>query len=191
MKNVDLKNKKIEFNHNQNRFIFETCTGLFSPRYIDKGTLIMLDNIDFQKDDIVLDLGCGYGVVGIIAAKIISAEQIYMSDVNPIAVSYAVKNALRNGVEGVNIQISDVYESFGDMNFTKIICNPPYHTDFSVAKRIIEGAFYRLLPEGTLYLVTKRKEWYKRKCISVFGGVKIIEKDNYFVFKSYKKISLQ
>ena len=169
---------------------FETNQALFSPRYIDKGTLTMLGTVQFSPDDIVLDLGCGYGVVGIVAAQTVKPEHIYMTDVNSVAIACSALNLQRNQVTGVQLLQSDLYEALGDYRFTKILCNPPYHTDFSIAKRIIEGGYRRLLPEGELYLVTKRKEWYKRKCISVFGGVKITEKDGYFVFRSVKKKSL-
>ncbi len=176
----------IQMNYRDRTLTFETQQDLFSPRYVDKGTIAMLETVSFMMDDIVLDLGCGYGVVGIVAAQAVKPENVFLVDVNPTAIEYSTLNAQRNYVTDIHILQSDVYEALGDIRFTKILCNPPYHTDFSIAKKIIEGGYRKLLPEGELILVTKRKEWYKRKCISVFGGVKITEKDGYYVFRSVK-----
>ena len=65
--------------------------------------------------------------------------------------------------------------------------NPPYHADFSVPKAFIEKGFNRLQIGGKMVMVTKRKEWYKNKLISIFGGVSITEIDGYYVFISEKR----
>lgn len=186
MTNINDTTRIIHKSYMGKTLTFETRQDLFSPRYIDNGTIAMIEAATFTKDDVVLDLGCGYGTVGIVAAQTVKPENVYMVDVNPSAIECSTVNALKNQVN-VHIIQSDLYEGLEDIRFTKILCNPPYHSDFSIAKRIIEGGYRKLLPEGELYLVTKRKEWYKKKCISMFGGVKIIEKDGYFVFRSVKK----
>jgi 16S rRNA (guanine1207-N2)-methyltransferase len=78
-------------------------------------------------------------------------------------------------------------DALDETGFDCILSNPPYHTDFSVAKRFIEKGFNRLKPGGRMYMVTKRKEWYKNKFISVFGGVRIYEIDGYYVFEAEKR----
>ena len=65
--------------------------------------------------------------------------------------------------------------------------NPPYHTDFSVAKEFIEGSYKHLQKGGCLVMVTKRFEWYKNKIKSVFGGVRWTESNGYFVFRAEKR----
>lgn len=114
---------------------FETESSMFSPNSIDNGTLALLSVIDFLPSDKVLDLGCGYGAVGILTGKLIGEEN----------------------------------------DFTLILCNPPYHADFSVPKKFIEIGFKKLAMGGKLVMVTKRLDWYKNKLISVFGGVKVQE----------------
>ena len=138
-------------------------------------------------NDKILDLGCGYGTVGIYAAKKIGAQKVMMTDKETLAVEVAEKNAVINGVEGIKIEVSDAYDNINDKDFTKILSNPPYHTDFSVAKKFIEKGFNRLVLNGRMYMVTKRKEWYKNKLIAIFGGVKIWEIDGYYVFMAVKK----
>ena len=75
-----------------------TREGLFSPRQIDRGTQAMLSTVALEPGMRVMDLGCGCGVVGIAAARICGAENVWMSDVDPLAVETARENAARNGV---------------------------------------------------------------------------------------------
>ena len=172
------------------RVSLETRRGLFSPEHIDRGTLAMLSHVQIAPGMRILDLGCGYGVVGIVAAKIAGEENVFMSDADPMAVETARRNAERNGVGGVQVCVSDGFQSVDASGFDLILSNPPYQTDFSVAKGFIEKGFNRLKIGGRLYMVTKRREWYKNRMISVFGGVEIHETDGYFVFVSERR-SLQ
>ena len=166
---------------------FETSSACFSPDGIDKGTLAMLSVVDFSVDDKVLDLGCGYGIVGIYAAKLISEANIVMSDNDELCVDLSIKNALLNGVSGVKVVLSDGFRNIVDNDFSIILSNPPYHSDFSVAKHFIEKGFNRLNIGGKMIMVTKRKDWYKNKFISIFGGVKISEINDYFIFTAEKR----
>ncbi len=170
---------------------FKTSEKLFSYRSADKGTLFMLDKCDIGKDDIVLDLGCGYGLVGIACAKIAEEENIIMCDVDPVAVEYAKQNAILNNVEKVTVVQSNAYENIEKSNFTLILSNPPYHADFSVPKRFIEEGYGKLASNGRLLMVTKRLEWYKKKFISVFGGVRIFRCEDYYVFMGIKSRDLK
>src|SRR5258708_6410733 len=86
---------------------FETSPSLFSPRYPDQGTLAMLSSVSFMPGDKVLDLGCGYGVVGIFAAKLLEPRQVFMLDNDPEAIRCAAKNVAENGVEGVTVVLSE------------------------------------------------------------------------------------
>lgn len=168
----------------------ETRPGLFSPEHVDRGTLSMLSHVKIASGMRIMDLGCGCGVVGIVAAKIAGEENVFMSDADPMAVETARRNAERNGVGGVQVCVSDGFQSVDASGFDLILSNPPYQTDFSVAKGFIEKGFNRLKIGGKLYMVTKRRAWYKNKMISVFGGVEIRETDGYYVFIAERR-SLQ
>ena len=167
--------------------VFETAPGLFSPGGIDGGTLAMLSNVDFRLDDKVLDLGCGYGVVGILAARLIGPEKVTMVDIDERAVEYAARNAALNQVEGVRIVWSNGLADLDDAGYTLILSNPPYHEDFSVPKAFIEKGFNRLAIGGRMYMVTKREKWYRNKLTTVFGGVKVWKLQDYFVFMAEKR----
>ena len=138
----------------------ETCAGLFSPEHVDRGTLAMLSAAVLTPGMKVLDLGCGCGVVGIAAAKKCGAENVWMLDANPLAVDTAARNAERNGVSGVHIVLSDGFRTLDEAGFDLILSNPPYQSDFSVAKHFIEKGFNRLRIGGSMVMVTKRLEWY-------------------------------
>ena len=147
----------------------------------------MLSVASFTQDDKVLDLGCGYGAVGIYAAKLIGAKNVFMSDSDVKSIEFAGKNIELNGVDGIRIIHSTGFENITEKDFTMILSNPPYHSDFSVPKHFIEKGFNRLRLGGRMYIVTKRKDWYKNKLTTIFGGVKIHEIDSYYVFYSEKR----
>ena len=113
----------------------ETRPGLFSPERADRGTLAMLSRAAFAPGMKVMDLDCGSGLVGIVAAKLCGEENVCMSDVDPIAVETAEKNARLNGVGGVHLAVSDGFSGVDWTGFDLILSNPPYQSDFSVATR--------------------------------------------------------
>lgn len=167
--------------------VLETAPGIFSPTAIDQGTSLLLSLVELEHTDKVLDLGCGYGAMGIVAAKLLSPSQVYMIDNDPKSIRLAGENAALNGVPGVHILLSDGFRTLRETGFTKILCNPPYHTDFSVAKHFIEKGFNRLAIGGELWMVTKREKWYRNKLASVFGGVRVVAEQPYFLFQSIKR----
>ncbi|MEA4888809.1 MAG: methyltransferase [Clostridiaceae bacterium] len=171
------------------RLRLETDPRLFSPRQPDLGTLAMLETVTLQSGDQVLDLGCGYGLVGLAAAQIIAPEQVVLVDIDPLAVAAARRNAVVNNCPGVRIYQGDgpAAADAAEVKYTLILCNPPYHTDFSVARRLIEQSFPRLADGGRLILVVKRLIWYKNKMTSVFGGVHVQMKDGYYILTAEKR----
>ena len=177
---------------------FFTSNSLFSPGGIDKGTLFMIKcaeitmangvhNFDCSQSDYILDMGCGYGAVGIYFAKILSPQNVVMSDIDAKAVALATKNAELNGVCGIKIIESDGFKNLAMSGFAHIFSNPPYHADFSIPKHFIEKGFNRLKLGGKMHMVTKRNDWYKNKLTAIFGGVKILRQDGYYVFQAEKR----
>jgi 16S rRNA (guanine1207-N2)-methyltransferase len=167
---------------------FITDPEVFSPSFADRGTLAMLSYVMLDKSNTLLDLGCGYGLVGIYASKVLSPTKVTMCDISDKAVELSKKNAEYNQVsDGLTILQSDGFRNLPNGEYSVILSNPPYHVDFSVPKHFIEESYRRLIMGGKLYMVTKRKDWYKNKIISVFGGVEIHEKDGYYIFIAQKR----
>lgn len=178
---------KIEKEINGINVTLDTGDYYFSPDEIDRGTLAMLSAVEVSREDKILDLGCGYGIVGIYLAKLSGGAEIVMSDVSEDAVRLSEDNLMLNGVTSARVVLSDGLASVEDKDFTLILSNPPYHTDFKVAKGFIENGFRKLRTGGRMVMVTKRLDWYKNKLISVFGGVRIKEIDGYYVFEAEKR----
>ncbi|MBE5966097.1 MAG: class I SAM-dependent methyltransferase [Lachnospiraceae bacterium] len=168
---------------------FKTNDNVFSPSAVDIGTLSMLSQVEFKSTDKVLDLGCGYGIVGILAGKLIGAENVTLCDISDDAICLSKINADRNNIENLKIVKSNGLENITDNDFTLILSNPPYHVDFSVPKHFIEVGFKKLTIGGKMVMVTKRKDWYKNKLTSIFGGVQITEINGYYVFIAEKRSS--
>ena len=165
----------------------ETAPGLFSPGHVDRGTLAMLSVAGFESGMKVLDLGCGCGVVGILAARKCGPENVWLVDIDPAAVDIARRNAAENGVPQVTCLVSDGLSALDETGFDLILSNPPYQSDFKVAKSFIEKGFNRLKIGGRLMIVTKRRSWYENKLRTIFGGVKAREIDGYFVFEAQRR----
>jgi len=164
----------------------ETDPRLFSPTEVDAGTLAMLSCVRFSPQDKILDLGCGYGVVGIVAAKLVGPERVFMIDSDARATTIAAKNAELNGLKGVTVLQSDGFNDIREAGFTKILCNPPYHVDFRVPKHFVHKGFNRLLVGGTLWMVTQRETWYRNKLRAIFGNVRAHPRCPYMVFEATK-----
>ncbi len=159
---------------------------LFSPAHADRGTLAMLAFAQFLPGQKVLDLGCGCGIAGIYAAMMCGAENVVMCDNDPRAVAAARENARANGFD-IKTYESDGLSCVPESGFDYILTNPPYQSDFAVAKHFIEKGFNRLKIGGNMLMVTRRRTWYANKLRAVFGGVKVYEKDGYFIFEAQKR----
>ena len=123
----------------------------------------MLRWVNIEPQDKVLDLGCGYGVVGIYAVHRTDPASVWLVDVDPVAVEFAKRNLWLNGVDGATPLVSDGFSDLSESGFTKILCNPPYHVDFSVPKRLIEKGFNRLVLGGSMILVLWIKHMIHRR----------------------------
>jgi len=175
---------------NGHEYLFKTPSGVYSYGRIDKATKILLDHMVVHGESL-LDLGCGYGVIGIVAKKEYPRMKVFMSDINKRAVEFAKINAKDNNVD-VDIRWGDLYEPWKDMRFDMIVCNPPIVAGKKVWMKIIEDAPEYLNDGGSLQMVAyhnkggKRIKGYMEK---VFGNVEDIWKEGGIrIYRSVKGV---
>jgi len=169
------------------KMTFLTDAGVFSKKMIDYGSQVLLSTLDFQEGESVLDVGCGYGPIGLSLAKA-QGVAVTMVDVNERALDLAKKNASRNGVEA-QIFSSDVYEAVEGV-FDHVISNPPIRAGKKVVHQVIEEAYDHLNLSGTLTIVIQKKQGApsaKAKMEEVFGNAEVVKKDKgYYILRSEK-----
>ncbi len=167
---------------------FATDRGVFSGGRVDKGTMLLIESITVSEKDNILDLGCGYGVIGIAFSNY--TGKVLMTDINERAVELAKTNAKLNKLSNVDVMQCDLYEGLGTKKFDKIICNPPIRAGKSVVNKIIELAPGHLAPGGSLYLVAQTKQGAKsiaKRMKEVFGNQEYVKKSGgYRVMVSVK-----
>lgn len=187
--------KEISFRFWCINYSFITDNGVFSKDGIDFGTRVLLDTICNHNElgDNILDVGCGYGPIGIMLKKIYPDRQFEMVDVNPRAVLLAKDNAVKNQVE-VNIHESNVYEQVTGNTFTDIITNPPIRAGKAVIYRIFEEAYDHLGDGGSLWVVIRKQQGALsavKKIDEVFGNCVILRREKgYFILKAKKTLTI-
>lgn len=168
-------------------FTFLTDSGVFSKKMIDYGSQVLLNTMNFEKGKTLLDLGCGYGPLGISLAKV-QGVQATMVDINNRAIDLAQKNAEKNGVTAIIFQ-SNIYERVTG-TFDYIISNPPIRAGKQVVHTIIADSINYLNDGGSLTIVIQKKQGApsaKAKMEEIFGNVDILKRDKgYYILRSTK-----
>lgn len=169
------------------RLTFLTDAGVFSKKMIDYGSRVLLSVLDFEAGERVLDVGCGYGPLGLTLAKA-QGVAATMLDINQRALDLAQKNAERNQISADIFQ-SNVYEKVSGI-FDHIISNPPIRAGKQVVHEVISGSYEHLTEGGDLTLVIQKKQGApsaKSKMETVFGNCEIVKKDKgYYILRSEK-----
>lgn len=168
-------------------FTFLTDSGVFSKKMVDYGSQVLLNTLDFEKGKTLLDLGCGYGPLGISLAKVQGVKPT-MVDINNRAIDLAKQNAQKNGVEADIFQ-SNIYEKVNG-TFDYIISNPPIRAGKQVVHTIISESINYLKVGGNLTIVIQKKQGApsaKAKMEEVFGNVEILKRvKGYYILRSEK-----
>lgn len=190
--NAEKNEKSFEVTLKGNTLTLSTDSGVFSKERVDFGSQVMIEAIDPSvfPNGIVLDMGCGYGPVGLSLAKAYPELSIEMVDVNERALDLAKKNAEENDIANVKIYQSSIYEKVEEDAFGAVISNPPIRAGKKVVHQIISEAYQHLADQGVLIIVIQKKQGApsaKQKMIDVFGNVERIGMDKgYWVLQSTK-----
>lgn len=190
--NIIHNEKNWQFELLNNKINFTTDNGVFSKQTVDYGTRVMLESFreDVVPEGKILDLGTGYGPVGISLALAYPKRNIDMIDVNNLALSLAKKNAQNNNVTNqVNIFQSDIYQNVTD-KYAAILTNPPVRAGKDVVQEMLKKAIDHMVNDATLTVVLQKKQGApsaKKLMEEVFGNCEIIKKDKgYYILESKK-----
>ncbi|AUB83089.1 class I SAM-dependent methyltransferase [Candidatus Thiodictyon syntrophicum] len=152
---------------------FASTWGLFSPREIDEGTRLLLAHLEVAPAADCLDLGCGYGAIGLALAALAPQGQTLMVDKDFVAVDYAGRNARRNRLDNARALLSNGFDQVpADQRFDRIASNIPAKVGKELLSILLHDARDRLRPGGRLYVVTINglREFMKRNLREVFGN---------------------
>ena len=170
------------------KMTFLTDAGVFSKKMIDFGSQLLLKCLEVNQGETVLDVGCGYGPLGLSLTKAYGV-QATMVDINNRALDLARQNAERNKVEATIFQ-SNIYEQV-EGHFDHVISNPPIRAGKQVVHEIIEKSKDFLATDGDLTIVIQKKQGApsaKSKMEDVFGNCEIVKKDKgYYILRSVKE----
>ncbi|TFF90941.1 MAG: class I SAM-dependent methyltransferase [Promethearchaeota archaeon] len=157
-----IKLRTINYNFDYRRYTFTTSTGIFSFKKIDKGTEILLKSLKLpQKEDIrILDLGCGYGVIGIILADLLPNADVIMIDINERAVWLCQKNIKLNNIRNAVVKQSDLFKNI-DEKFDLIVTNPPISLGKDVLYEIFQKSYKYLISGGSFQFVIRTRQGAK------------------------------
>lgn len=174
-----------------NSFRFKTDSGVFSKKEVDFGSRLLIDTFKLKEDNsIILDVGCGYGPIGLSLAKAYPDALVHMVDVNERAILLAKENAAENKLDNVKIYESDRLLGVEEKDFNAILTNPPIRAGKKIVHDIFEQSFLHLAEGGELWVVIQKKQGAPsamEKMKELFGDVELAAKSKgYFILKSVK-----
>lgn len=183
-----VREREVSFTARGRSFTAVTANGVFSKDSLDNGTALLIEKALLPEDGRVLDLGCGWGAVGLVVKSLHPGLEVVMSDVNRRAVSLARKNLEKAGVEA-EVVVSDGFSNLKGF-FDAVLLNPPYAAGRDVCFRLIQESSDNLDSDGSLQLVARHKKGgaaLEKKMKEVFGNVDVLGRGGGFrVYRSRK-----
>lgn len=187
---LESKPSEFVFNFKEQKFVFHTDSGVFSKNYIDYGSYALLKSfVPCRTDYPILDMGAGYGPLGIVVSKLYDRE-VCLCEINERAYQLILKNIERNRANKAVAYHSDLYEGVAHMRFSSILTNPPIRAGKQIVFRIYEEAYSHLVEGGELWVVIQKKQGApssKTHLEEIFGNCIVVNKDKgYYILKSVK-----
>lgn len=173
----------VRFEEGGRTYRFRTAPGVFSRGGVDRGTRLLLEAVDPADARTILDLGTGYGPLGIVFAGRAPRARVTLVDINPRATALAAANIRDNGVANAEARAGDGCAPVGDARFDLILLNPPIRAGRAVVVRLLREAQAHLAPGGRFYLVARTSQGARTlaRCMGeVFGRVREVERGGGF-----------
>ncbi len=188
----DLNENIIEWTVKEIKLHLYTGSGVFSKNGIDFGSQLLIETFfdDFEsKKGAILDIGCGYGPIGIYIAANFKEANVEMADINKRGIELALKNIDANKIRNIKAFISDGYSEISK-TYDAVVTNPPIRAGKKIVFSFYEGAYLHLREGGAFYCVIQKKqgaESSQKKLKELFGNCEIINrKSGYRILKSIK-----
>lgn len=184
------KPQNISFTLKGNELRFKSDSGVFSKNEVDFGSRLLIETFQFPAiEGDLLDIGCGYGPIGLALAKCAQTRNVDMIDVNERALELAKENAIVNSIDNVSIFKSDLFESVREKRYAAILSNPPIRAGKKVVHHILEESYRFLEAKGELWIVIQKKQGAPSaiaKLQSLFDETEIVKKDKgYYIIKAF------
>ena len=156
---------------------FHSTWGLFNPRQVDEGSRLLIDHMEVAPDALCLDLGCGYGPIGLTLARLAPAGRVHLVDKDFVAVDYARQNAERNQIHNCETYLSNAFSHVPEGRFDLIAANLPARAGNEMLSIIMQDAATHLKPGGRFYAVTvsRLKDYIKRNFREIFGNYRKVK----------------
>jgi 16S rRNA G1207 methylase RsmC len=166
----------------EKKLTFHTTWGLFSPREIDSGTRLLLDHIVMPPNASVLDLGCGYGALGLALAASDPASHVTMVDKDFVAIEYCRKNAEANNLQNTTVLLSNGLQQVEAGGFDMVVTNLPAKSGKELYYLMFYDAYDRLSSGGSFYIVTINglRGFVKRVFNEVFGNYRKLKQGSVY-----------
>ena len=183
---------KISFDINGLHISLWTDNGVFSKSRVDEGSFAFLKVLlPLNLSGRILDLGCGYGTIGLTIALSNKEARVDLADINTRALALCEKNAKELGLsQNVTVLQSDIYQNI-EGPYDSIVVNPPIRAGKRVTYAMYEGAKQRLIDGGSLYIVIRKAQGgpSARDYIeSLFGNITLLKRDKgYYIYQAKKE----
>jgi len=165
-------------------YIFQTDAGVFSRTKVDKGSLLLINNLLCEPGETVLDLGCGYGPIGIAAADMVGPEgHVYLTDVNQRAVELTKTNLRLNGIVNATVLGGEGETVWPEVPLDWVVSNPPIRAGKKVVYGLMDEAYQRLAPGGRLMVVIRTKQGaasLEKHLEDLFGSCETVDRGSGF-----------
>jgi 16S rRNA (guanine1207-N2)-methyltransferase len=163
-------------------YSFHTRAGVFSRKALDEGTRLLIQTMEARPRHSVIDVGCGYGPIGIAAAHLAPVGRVVLVDCSARAVHCAIENvrahhlnhARKNGKPRVEVVLGDRFDPVPGERFDRVLSNPPFHAGHDILFPLVEEARRHLRVHGKLYLVLMRYVGVKKHMRQVFGNCEVV-----------------